>query len=54
MVIDLSASQENVASGMGFSFSVLAEYLSGSNAERYEWGIFLLLMRSSVFEGHAV
>ena len=54
IVIDPSASRENVASGMGFFFSVLAEYLSGSNAERYEWGLFLLLMRSSVCEGHAV
>ncbi len=54
IIIDPSAFRENVASGMGFSFSVLAEYLSGAKAERYERGLYLLLMRSSVFEGHGV
>ncbi len=32
IIIDPSAFKENVASGMGFSFSVLAEYLWGSKA----------------------
>jgi hypothetical protein len=55
MVIDPSAFKENVASGMGFFLSrSWQNSSSGSKAERYERGLSLLLMRSSVFEGHGV